>query len=177
MFRICFLFFALTVVGLWVQASIVHTSYPSAVAPDIVLVLVVTLAMRHASVYALAGGFVLGLAADFASAQFIGPNAAGSVVAFCVAVLIASKVYADKAVAVCIVAFVCSLAKSAVVLSMLAIHASHLVETSELIRIEVLKVVLLEAVLNALLAPIVARLIYPAKSAAMIGVRSRESLS
>ncbi len=80
--RIIITFVLAALIGLTIQASVVHTSAPAAVAPDFILILTVAIALFYHSPGGALGAFLLGMLADFASAQYVGPNAAGCVVSF-----------------------------------------------------------------------------------------------
>ena len=147
--------------GLLIQATLVHSIYPAAVAPDFILVIVVYLSLTRRNVWGLIGAFFLGVLADFASGQFIGPNAAGSVIAFYVSAIVAEKIYADRGLAVVILSFIASLAKTLTVAAMLAIYL-HI----DFLGWKVLRVVIYEALLSALIAPILLGLFRPGKKGA-----------
>lgn len=152
--RIFVTFFLAALIGLTIQASMIHTSSPAAVAPDLILVLTVAIALFYHSPGGAIGAFLLGLLADFASAQYLGPNAAGCVIAFCLVGLIANRVYADKLFAVFIIVFVCSIAKSLVTLS---VYEFYLPEFA--LPEGVFRTMALEALFSAVLAPFVLRLL------------------
>ncbi len=146
--------------GLFVQATLIHSAFPAAIAPDFILVLVVLLALRERSLPFLFLAFLLGILSDFASGQFLGLNSAGMVVAFGLVGVISTRVYAERSLAIAFITFVCSIAKSAVCFVMLMIYISADVVTSSLWR-----VVFIEALLSALAAPILLYLL-------SLGVRS-----
>lgn len=145
---IVFLLFFL--VGLFFQATFIHSLAPAAIAPDIVLILIVSLALSYRSVPALVGSFLLGLGADFASGQFLGPSAAGAVVSFMLVVVIANKVYAQKVAAQSILTFLCSIAKSLTYITLIALYTNVSLFSKSTINL-----ILLEALISALVAPIV----------------------
>ena len=66
-----------------IQGTLIKPLSPSAIAPDFILMFVVFLALYHPTAVGMVGAFLLGCAGDFASGEFVGPNAAGCVVAFC----------------------------------------------------------------------------------------------
>lgn len=116
MLKPVFSFVAIAFVGLLLQTMVV--SNPQFVVPDISLVLVVILALYYRSVYGMLAAFALGLTADFASARFLGPNAAGSVVAYALAVSISNRVYADRSLGISILAGICDVSKSLTLVAM-----------------------------------------------------------
>lgn len=157
MIRLIIVFLVACFVGLFIQAALVHSSVPAAAAPDFILVLVVIIALNYQTVPGMLGAFCLGLLADFASGQFVGPNAAGAIVAFSFVGILASRVYADKGLAVMVITFLSSLAKSAVYALMHALYVNG--ATDELMQMKVFQLILLEALLSGLVAPIVIRLL------------------
>jgi rod shape-determining protein MreD len=139
----------------------IHDTVPAAAAPDIIMVLVVVLGLHFRTVAAIIGAFCLGLLSDFASGQFVGPNAAASIVVFGLVGIIATRVYADRAIALMLIVFFCSLAKSVTVVSMYLFYLDDYI--SELTRFPVLRTIGLEAVLSALVAPLVLKLLFLGK--------------
>jgi rod shape-determining protein MreD len=152
--RIALVFLVAAFTGLLIQATLVHSSFPAAMAPDFILILTVAISLFYHSAWGALSSFALGLLADFASAEYLGPNAAGCVLAFCLVGLIANRVYADKGIAVGIIAFVCSLAKSATVFCVLYFYVDEFVFSQSLFHS-----MMWEAFLSALLAPLVLRLL------------------
>lgn len=157
MIRVWLLFLVACFAGLFIQGSLIHSTIPSAPAPDFILVLVVIVALRYQTVGGVCGVFVLGLLDDFASARFLGPSAAGAVVAFLLVGVIASRVFADRSFAIMLITFICSLAKSFVYVLMYAIYLDN--GLAQVAQLYVLQIVLLEALFSALVAPIILKLI------------------
>lgn len=157
MLRVSLLFLLVCIMGLFIEAAVVHASFPHAIAPDFTLVLVVILALYYQTVTGVLGAFFLGLLSDFASGQFVGPNAAGSVIVFCLVGMIASRVYAERSIAVLLITFICSLMKSATFIMMQILYVDN--AFAQIFRLEIGKLVLWEALLSALVAPIVLRLL------------------
>ena len=152
------IFFCAFILGLVIQATVFHTMFPASIAPDFLLILVFSLALNDRSALGAVGAFFLGLGGDFASARFVGPTAAGMVVAYCVIVACANHVYAERGPAVVIITFLASLVKSAVYALMLAVYTSVDVLTQH-----VLLLVFGEALVTALLAPLVLKLFHTGK--------------
>ena len=150
MIRKIVVFLIAALIGLVIQAGFVHSLYPSAGAPDFILILVVLLAMRVQTPRGVLGAFCLGVLADFASGQFVGPNAAGCVVAFMLVVILTGKVYAERSLAVIFLTFVSSIAKSFTFVALLAVYANVV-----LIERNVLTLIFIEACLSAIVAPLV----------------------
>lgn len=156
MIRLLMIFSFTCVMGLFFQAALIHSSIPAAPAPDFILILVVITALNYQNVFGMIGAFVLGLLADFASGLFIGPNAAGAVVAFSLIGVIASRVYADRGFGVMLITFFSCLVKSAVYAIMHVVYINGAMH--EILQLSVLKLVLIEAALTALVAPLLYRL-------------------
>jgi rod shape-determining protein MreD len=161
--RLFFSFFFVALFGLMFQASIIKTPFPSAISPDLIVVLAVILGLRYRTLFGLLGAFSLGLLSDFASGQYLGPNAAGAVSAFLLAGVIANRVYADKGLALFIIVSFCSLAKILVVLGMIS---GFLVKFS--FDSEIAFKIFIEAVFSGAIAPLVVRVVLG------IGVSSRK---
>lgn len=149
MIRVIAVFTVTALLGLATNASLVHSTAPYAIAPDFILVLTVVLGFYQQNTVGVVGAFLLGLIADFGSAQFVGPNAAGCIVAFRLVGLIANRVYAEKAVAVFIIVFICSVVKSVAYLTVIYLYAST--SGGE----DLAQIVLYEALFSGLVAPIV----------------------
>ncbi|GEM_PF-5494762 len=154
MFRTVLIFSFACLLGLLIQATLVHAIFPSAVAPDFILILVVFLGLKHNSVLGVVGAFVLGVAADLASGQFIGPNAAGCVVAFALVLVVSKKVYAEHVIAVMFLTALCSCAKG---LTMALMFLNYL--KLDFFSADTLQLVLSESALSGLVSPLVIKLL------------------
>lgn len=149
MIRVIAVFTVTALLGLATNASLIHSTAPFAIAPDFILILAVILGFYQQNAGGVVGAFLLGLMADFGSAQYIGPNAAGCIVAFRLVGLIANRIYAEKAVAVFIIVFICSVVKSAGYLTVVYLYAST-IGSEDLVQI-----ILYEALFTGLAAPLV----------------------
>lgn len=158
--RVSLVFLIAALLGLFLQGTLIHGSFPAAVTPDLVLVLIVVLSQRFRNVPSLLGVFALGLFADFASGEFVGPNAAAAIVVFALVGMIAKRVYADHGFTFIVIAFLCSLAKSATVLLLILLYTKF-----EWPERRVLQTIVYEAGLTALFAPIVYKCMRAAMSA------------
>ncbi len=152
MIRPILIFLLAGLVGLFIQASLVHSSMPAAPAPDFILILVVIVSRRLHTPWGAVAAFTLGLLADFASAQYLGPNAGGCVLAFLIVGMIANRVYADKIIAVFFITALCSLVKSVFVLFMFYVELKDFALAPDITR-----TIFFEALLSGLFAPIVMR--------------------
>ena len=155
MIRLILTFLFVAFIGLFIQGGVIKSALPGAVAPDMMVVLVATIGLRYRSIPGLLGAFSLGLLEDFASGQYVGPNAAGVVVVFLLSGLIANRVYADKGVALFLIVFMCSLAKSLARVSMILLYVGRIAPDND-----ALWVILSEALLSGICAPIVAKLMF-----------------
>ncbi len=157
MLRIVLVFSVATLLGLFVQGTLIRPLSVSAVAPDFILILVVYLGLHIPTVGGLLGAFVLGLVSDFAAAEFVGPGASGAVVAFCLTVTLSKKVYAESPPATMIVTAVCSLAKSLVCVLILYTYLDvNALSTGT-------PTIIYEALLSGLVAPFVIRAMHLSK--------------
>lgn len=154
MMRTIVIFFLTACLGLLLQATLVHSISPSAISPDFIVVLVLYLALNYRNIWGLLGVFALGLLADFASAQFVGPYAAGAVAAYSLVLFISDKVFAERTAAVIILGIVSSAVRALTYLVLLLIYVDV-----NLFRLDVIAKVLLEALLTGLVAPFVFRLL------------------
>lgn len=155
MFRLIAIFMTVAFIGLFIQGGVIKSALPAAVAPDMIVVLVATIGLRFRTIPGLVGAFGLGVLEDFASGQYIGPNAAGAVIAFLLSGVIANRVYADKGVALFLIVCFCSLAKAVTRLSMLQLYLGTIVPDNE-----ALWTIVFEALLSGVCAPIVVQLMF-----------------
>jgi rod shape-determining protein MreD len=151
--RTVLVFFAAFVLGLLIQATVVHAIVPAAIAPDFIAMLVLFLALRYRHSWGVTGAFLLGAGSDFASARFLGPGAAGSVIGFLICAGIANHVYAERALLLALLGFLCSLAKNAAALLLVALYVRN-----EILTVNSGMTLLGEALITAVLTPLVVRL-------------------
>jgi len=140
------------ILGLGIQATIFHSTFPALPAPDVILILVVAISRLYHTRLGVLGAFCMGLLADFASAQYLGPNAAGCIIAFLFVGLIANRMYADKVIAIFFITAGSSLAKSLMAIAMYTFYVPDYTLPPDAI-----KIVMLEALFSAILAPLVLR--------------------
>ncbi len=145
-------FFVAAVIGLWVQGSVMHTiaPSPSALVPDLILILVVYIGLHYKKLLGLFSAFFLGICLDFASGQYVGPCASGMVLAFYSVVTISEKVFAERILALFILTITASFMKSLMYLFMLFIYVK-----GDYFTLEVLTHIGLEALFTAIFAPFV----------------------
>jgi rod shape-determining protein MreD len=141
--------------GLFLQGSLIHATFPSFVAPDFIVIVVVFLGLRDRNLSGLLASFCLGLLGDFASGVYLGPFAGGCVLVFSVSAVIAQRVYAERTLAIVIICFCCSVIKSLYYLSVLSIYVSADVFTASSGGM-----MIFEALITALVAPIVFKILF-----------------
>lgn len=150
MIRLAVTFFIAGLIGLLIQATMLHSVSPTIIAPDVILMLVIFIGLSYQSALGAVGSFALGILADFASGKYVGPNASGCLFAFLLVVVVSKKVYAERWVAVTILSFFCSIFKSLTYISLMATYVS-----SSFFAGTELRRMFFEALLTALFAPIV----------------------
>ncbi|MBL7661280.1 rod shape-determining protein MreD [bacterium] len=123
-------FFFIFLFGLVVQTIFAHTFYPARIAPDIILILMVFVAVEHHSPAGVAGAFLLGLASDFASAQYLGPDAAAGIMVFLFITLVARNVYAEHALTFSILVAVALPLKKLTTAGLIAFYTNHPLNTA-----------------------------------------------
>ena len=146
-------FLSLCLLGLFVQGAVFHSNFPNLVVPDFTVLLVVYIGLHYQNIKGILLSFLLGLILDFASALYLGPHAAGCVFVFCITGVIAKRVFAEKTFAFVSITFWACLIKSAVYTLLLIVYVS-----GDLLNLGSLKVILLEALMTAFVAPFVFKL-------------------
>jgi len=107
-------FLFLSLLGVFIQGSLFPKLLFFSAAPDFILILVVWVSLTYEDAAALLGSFLLGLLSDFASGIYIGPQAAGALLACVLIRAISKHVYADRFASVITVVILASIAKQAV---------------------------------------------------------------
>jgi rod shape-determining protein MreD len=156
------LFFLL---GIFIQATLIHSLFPDVVVPDFLVILVVFLGIRSRNPLGAVGAFLIGVGGDFATARFVGPFAAGSVIAFYLTVFIADHLFSEKGFTVAFTAFVASLAKNVAAGVLLLFYTDF-----DFFRWKLLSTLLLEALFTALLCPLILKVITWGKELVTYGV-------
>ena len=147
-------FFLAAIFAFFIQSSVIHNTIPSVVLPDIILILIVAISLKLRTVAGLILSFSLGILSDFASGQYIGPNAAASIVVFALVGGIVNRVYAERGLALIVIVFLCSLAKS---LAMGSIYWVYL--PISFYPYNIVRNILIEALFSALISPLVLKLL------------------
>ena len=154
MIKACLLYGLVLLIGLFFQSSVIGGVLPTAVVPDVLVVLIVYISLKYRSVRGLFGVYCLGLLADLASGVYIGPNAAGSVVVFACSGILANRVYAERVFAIVFISMVCSVCKSLTVVGLILTYTDSMWEITPLI-----KTIVFEALATACVAPIVVKIL------------------
>ena len=154
MFRVLITFLLLAFFGLSIQSTATHMFSVYASGPNLLLLLAIFIGLKNHKPSGAIGAFLIGLLGDFASAKYLGPSAAGTLVAYCLTVILSQRVYAEHPVTLAMVALLCSLARSVVYVLFLSMYVS-----SNIFSLETLKGVAFEAFLTAIVAPIVFKII------------------
>lgn len=140
--------------GLFFQGSVISSTLPQAILPDILVILQVYISLRHRNVRGLLGVYLLGLLADMATGVYLGPNAAAAILIFAASGLLANRVYAERIFAMVFISFICSIVKSCAIASLLFYYTNY-----EFVLAPFIRVVFFEALATAFCAPIVIRIL------------------
>ena len=149
MIRVFLIFLFFTILGLFIQGTLLPAVYPWFVTPDIILILILVIGLYVRNLRGLLAAFVLGVITDFANAQYVGPHAAGAIIAYWVVIIISQKVYVEHFLGLIVLGFVASFAKLVTYTSLIAIY-----QGIDLPFLTGVKTVLLEALITALLTPV-----------------------
>jgi rod shape-determining protein MreD len=142
---------SLALFGFFFNGTLIKQPFPGAIVPDFTVIITVLIAFYFRSVRGLLGAFFLGLAADMMSVRLLGPNAAGCVVVFLAAGLLYSRSMLENPLFLFIVTVF------AVVLKYLTSAGIIWLATPDVFApILVSHQIVLEALITALLAPVVA---------------------
>jgi rod shape-determining protein MreD len=154
MLRVFLVYSFVILLGLFFEGSVIANFIPNAVVPDVLVVMAVYVALRFRTLPGLIGVFLLGIIADFATAIYVGPNAAGTVAVFVLTGILANRVYAERIFAIVLISFVCSLCKSTVIVSLLYYYVNP-----DWNLIILGRTMVFEALATACIAPIVVKLL------------------
>ena len=151
-----FIVLALSIV---LQSSVVTHALPCGFVPDLLLVVVLLASLRMEGGPSLILAFLSGLFQDFTSGKYIGPHAAGSVVAVYFLLIISRHIYADRFASLMLVCFMCTLVKQ--VVSYLVVFTFLGLESLTLSG-SILQIFFI-ALISAFIAPLVSRLLFRSK--------------
>lgn len=141
------------------ESSVVTNVMPAGVTPDLLLIVVLLASLRIDEIPSLILAFVSGLFQDFMSGKYVGPHIAGSLVAVYFLIVISKHLFADSALSLVIVCFLCAILKqfvsSVMVLTFLGIK--------DLSVVGFIPQIFFIALCSALVAPFVSLLMFRAK--------------
>ena len=141
------------------QSSVVTHAMPAGFIPDLLLVVVLLASLRMENTMSLILAFSSGLFQDFTSGRYVGPHAAGSVVAVYFLIVISKHIYADRYASIALVCFLCAFLKQSVsyLVVMAFLGLRSLTFTALLLEIFYI------ALTSALFSPLVSRLLFSSK--------------
>lgn len=147
--KLTLLFSTIGLISIVLQMSLLHLLPLGPVVPDLILVLCVYLGLYHPSVAAALGSFVLGYSIDVVSSPLLGINAFAMSLVFLTVYLSARSIWVHNPLVSAFIVLAASLVKSAalVLISALFVSMDGIWEAA-------LRYVLLEALLAAVLAPL-----------------------
>ena len=148
--RAAFLFTVFAITALLVQTTVLPFTSIGRATPDLLLIMCVYLGLRQHSVAGAVGAFLLGYLQDAFSGSVVGLNAFGMCLVFIVVYMTSRRLWVDNTISKFVVVFLASVLKSAALLSLAALFMSV-----EGVGGTVLRYLLVEAVLAALLSPAV----------------------
>lgn len=136
----------LGLMGLLIQSTLIRGLFPHVVVPNLLMVLCVFLAFYETSVAGACTAFVLGLLLDMCGGIVLGPWAGSFVLIFGAVAFVSQRIFVESPVAIMVTTLVCSIVANLVYSSLV-----YQVSRSEF---SAPWVIALEALLNALLCPI-----------------------
>ena len=153
--KITMLYLLCSILGLVFRSSLIYGDFPSAPAPDMITIIVVIISLRLNNAFGLLAAFALGLLADCAAGQYLGPQAASAVLSFTLTRVISGHVFVERPPGIFLLATACSVLKSTTIVVMMLFFLG-----SDAIRGPIVYSTLLEALCTGLLAPFIFRLLH-----------------
>ncbi len=151
--------FLILVLSIVLQSSVVNRLMPRGFVPDFLLIVVLLASLRMDSVPSLFLAFFSGLLQDFTSGKYIGPHAAGSLVAVYFLLIVSRQIYADRYGSLALVCFLGVIVKQlvslGVVLSFLGFDSVNIGSS--------ILAILSVALISAIIAPVVSHLFFKSK--------------
>ena len=148
--KLSLLFFAVGLILVLLQTTLLHLLPLGPIVPDFVLVLCVYWALYHPTVGAVLASFVLGYSVDVVSSPILGLNAFAMSMVFLVVHLSSRSIWLHDPMASAIVVLLASLVKGAALALLSAVFLSV-----EGFWIGASRYIIMEALIAAALAPIV----------------------
>lgn len=153
--RSAFTILLLGVLALLIPSTVFRTTLPQAVAPNLLVILLVWVAFQRATAAGALLSFLLGLELDFCSGILLGPWAGAYVAVFGLLVLCSRRIFIESALVVFLAVFAAALVSAALYQIMLVlVYGSARLELAAALRTGVL-----EAAMSAAPAPLLFRLI------------------
>jgi rod shape-determining protein MreD len=157
--KLSLLFFALGLILVLLQTTLLHLRLLGPIVPDFVLVLCVYWGLYHPTVGAVLAAFVLGYSVDVVSSPILGPNAFAMSMVFLAVHLSSRSIWLHDPMASAIVVLLASLVKSAALALLSAVFLSV-----ESFWISAARYIIMEALIAAALAPFVFALLRRSQS-------------
>jgi rod shape-determining protein MreD len=148
--RAAFLFAVLAVTALLLQTTVLPVAAVGRATPDLLLIMCVYLGLHQHTVGGAFGAFLLGYLQDSFSGSVVGLNAFGMCLVFIVVYLTSRRLWVDNTISKFVVVFLASLLKTMAILVLAALFMSV-----EGLWHTVLRYLLTEAILAAILSPAV----------------------
>jgi rod shape-determining protein MreD len=161
--RAAFLFAVFAVTALLMQTTVLPLSTAGRATPDLLLIMCVYLGLHQHSVGGAVGAFFLGYLQDTFSGSVIGLNACGMCLVFTAVYLTSRRLWVDNTISKFVVVFLASALKTMTILALAALFMSV-----EGWWQTVLRYLVVEALLAALLSPAVFALLAQTQHQAVV---------
>jgi len=96
---------AYAIAAIAAQGMLGHLGFPSALIPQLLIILVVALSFSEVNAFGCVMSFAIGLLLDFSSATLLGPWAGSCVVVFGVLAVLSQRLFIDSGVAAMVITF------------------------------------------------------------------------
>ncbi len=161
MLRRILIFFIFVVIGLWFQGTALYSISPSPsfIIPDLILILVVFIGLNIRGGVGVFISFFLGLLADFSSSQYVGPLAASMVASYYFVYAVSGRLFSETNVALSVLTFFATVIKSIMCLTIMYPYIDFSIFSEQ-----ILKIIGLESLYNAILSPFIIALLGKASS-------------
>jgi rod shape-determining protein MreD len=148
--KLALLFFAAGLLSLLLQTTFLHLLPLGPIVPDLILLLCVYWGLYHPSVAAVLGSFLLGYSVDVVSSPILGLNAFAMSLVFLAVYLSSRSIWLQNPVVSAVIVFFASLVKSVALILAWAVFL-----TMHDFWVGAARYLLMEALIAAVLAPIV----------------------
>ncbi len=161
--RAAVLFAVLAVTALLLQTTVLPVAAVGRATPDLLLIMCVYLGLHQHTVGGAVGAFLLGYLQDSFSGSVVGLNAFGMSLVFITVYLTSRRLWVDNTISKFVVVFLASLLKTLAILVLAAVFASV-----QGLWHTVLRYLLTEAILAAILSPAVFALLAQTQQLAVV---------